>query len=341
MNKIRKSFTVVILLFCGVFLPLSAWDYTGHRIVNRLALAGLPQGFPSFVAAPDASERILFLGGEPDRFRNSPEYTFLHVANTDHYFDIEYLPLHGLDPVKISPFRYDFAVAFAAARTSHPGAIPGLDKQRNRDHTREWPGFLPWAITENYARLSSAFSYLAAYRRYGTPTEIANAEASVIYYMGVLGHYAGDAAQPLHTTKHFNGWTGDNPKAYTTARSFHQLIDGGYIEKSDITAEKMLPRALTARIYSTNVDSEGRPGIFSEAMRFIEHNNDLVEPLYALEKTGAFTNAGNTGAKEFIDARLYAAGEFLSSLWRTAYETAPPDTYLLKHLEQRKTAAGK
>ena len=41
--------------------------------------------------------------------------------------------------------------------------------------------------------------------------------------MGVMGHYVGDGSQPLHTTVHFNGWVGDNPKGYTTKQTFHAV----------------------------------------------------------------------------------------------------------------------
>ena len=62
----------------------------------------------------------------------------------------------------------------------------------------------------------------------GTPQEISNAQANVIYRMGILSHFVGDASQPLHTTKHYNGWVGNNPKQYTTRRSFHSWIDGKF-----------------------------------------------------------------------------------------------------------------
>ena len=41
--------------------------------------------------------------------------------------------------------------------------------------------------------------------------------------MGVMGHYVGDCAQPLHTTKHHNGWVGENPHGYTTWPGLHKV----------------------------------------------------------------------------------------------------------------------
>lgn len=48
--------------------------------------------------------------------------------------------------------------------------------------------------------------------------------------MGVMGHYVGDLTQPLHTTKNYNGWVGENPAGYTTSKGFHAWIDGGFLQ---------------------------------------------------------------------------------------------------------------
>jgi len=50
----------------------------GHRLVNELAVAGLPAEFPAFVRAPANVERIAFLAGEPDRWKNSPDLPLRH-----------------------------------------------------------------------------------------------------------------------------------------------------------------------------------------------------------------------------------------------------------------------
>ena len=82
-----------LVLGLGV-LPgaLPAWDYPGHRMVNQLALASLPAEFPTFVREPANAERIAFLAGEPDRWRNTEDAPLKHANSMDHYFDIEHLP---------------------------------------------------------------------------------------------------------------------------------------------------------------------------------------------------------------------------------------------------------
>lgn len=218
-------------------IPLAAlaWDYEGHRTVNSLALASLPADFPAFVREPANAERIAFLSGEPDRWRNVPDAVMRQSGGswTDHFFDVEQVADAGLDLAKVPSLRYDFAVQFAAGRAAHPGNFPPIDPAKNTDHTREWPGFAPWAITEYYSRLKSAFSYLKTFGESGgTPEEIANAQANILYVMGVMGHYVGDCAQPLHTTVHHNGWVGDNENGYTRWPGLHSWVDGASFQRA-------------------------------------------------------------------------------------------------------------
>jgi hypothetical protein len=73
-----------------------AWDYEGHRTVNQLALASLPTDFPAFVFSPEARERIAFLAGEPDRWRNTPDLALRHINSPDHFIDLEDLEDGGI-----------------------------------------------------------------------------------------------------------------------------------------------------------------------------------------------------------------------------------------------------
>src|SRR5881394_1070355 len=206
-----RTLLIAFVMAGGAAFPACAWDYEGHRIVNQLALASLPTNFPAFVRQAETAERIAFLAGEPDRWRNSISPTFKHAHAPDHFLDIDDLPLHGLTTKTASPFRYDFTAQLKLARDKQPEKFPPIDPTKNTDHSRDLVGFLPWTINECYGKLESAFSYLKTFEQHGgTPAEIANARQNITYIMGVMGHYAGDAAQPLHTTRHFNGWIGAN-----------------------------------------------------------------------------------------------------------------------------------
>jgi hypothetical protein len=321
-----------------------AWDYEGHRVVNELALASLPTNFPAFVRTPEATERIAFLSGEPDRWRNVPDLPLRHSNVPDHYIDLEQLADYGLKPDTLPIFRYDFAGELAVVRQAHPDKFPDpRSLPRNEDHTRELVGLLPWAITENYAKLKSCFAYLKAYEEDGTPEEIANAQANIIYVMGVMGHYVGDASQPLHSTIHHHGWVGDNPQHYTTNYGFHSWIDGGYFRKvggADLKGlqAKVRPAALVAF-----QDHPARPDeMFQAATAFIVEQGKLVEPLYQLEKEGKLTGDGEAGlqGKAFLEAQLLKSAQLLGDIWYSAWQQAPTDRYLKEQLARRKQEAG-
>ena len=323
---------------CVAAPAIRAWDYTGHRIINQLALAGLPPEFPAFVHAPEATERIAFLAGEPDLWRNVPDLPLKQVNSLDHYIDLEQLGFAGLKPEALSPLRYEFALQFAAARAQHPENFPLIDETKNADHTREWPGFLPWAIIENYEKLKSEFAALKTFQQFGgTPAEITNAEADLLYTMGVLGHYVGDGAQPLHTTIHNNGWVGPNPNGYTTWGGFHAWIDGGFIAKAGLTYAELSAQARPAKLLAGAPARDEADPVFAVVMAYLVAQNAQVEPLYQLDKAHKIGADATdlTEGKAFIGEQLLRGGEMLASLWVTAWRNAPADVFLRSQLTRR------
>jgi hypothetical protein len=330
----------VLIGLLGIGAPgVQGWDYEGHRLVNQLALLTLPDDFPPFVRTAEARERIAFLAGEPDRWRNTFDLPLKHCNGPDHFIDLEDLALYRLKPAALTHFRYEFTTQMAVARAANPRNFPPINTTNDLDHTRALIGFLPWTITEYYARLKSAFSYLRAYEEAGTPEEVANARENVIYFMGVLGHFTGDASQPLHTTHHFNGWTGRNPQGYTTNRTFHAWIDGGYLQKTGMFPPAELKDCLRpARSLWTGDPKTPHDDVFPEVMQFIVDQHEQVEPLYELDKRGKLSGEGSRGpeGRALIADQLLKAGQLLGDFWYSAWQQAPPDTYLRSRLAQRK-----
>jgi hypothetical protein len=324
---------------------LIAWDYEGHRAVNLTALSSLPTDYPAFVKAPAARERIAFLSGEPDRWRNVQDLPLKHAGSGDHFIDFEDFEPLGLTPATVSDLRYIFTSQIFAARAAHPERFPAIDPEKNKDRTRELIGYLPWAITESYARLKSGFSYLKAYEENGgTSDEIANAQANIVYLMGVMGHYVGDGSQPLHTTKHYNGWVGENPQGFTVDRKFHSWIDGGFLGKSGgLNLAQLEQQVKPALRLATVTPPTGRDPIFEHAVNYLLAQFALVEPLYALEKAGKLKpeSPESKEGKAFLETQIVTAGHMLGSLWLTAWQEAPPDTYLRGQLLARQAKAAK
>lgn len=343
---LRVPAAVAYVVALGLVLPVpdrcGGWDYDTHRLICQLALGCLPTNFPEFVLTPPAQARIAFLSGEPDRWRNVPDLTLRHFNGPDHYVDTELVQLCGFTPETLPMFRYDFVVELAEARAARPDEFQPINEAKNADRTQQLAGFLPWAITEQFGKVKSGFAYLKAYEAAGTPDEVSNAQQNIIYAMGVLAHYVGDATQPLHTTIHHNGWTGPNPRGYTTNTTFHRWIDGEYFLKVGLPdAAQLQPRLRTARLLIDPSRNGAPDAVFRQVTKFVFDQHRQAEPLYALEKAGKLTGEPPLGleGKAFLEAQLVRAAQMLADLWYTAYATAPMDNYLRSLLEKRRAAA--
>src|SRR5690606_36949284 len=131
--------------------------------------------------------------------------------------------------------------------------------------------------------------------------------ANVIYQMGVLGHYVGDCAQPLHLTIHHNGWVGANPDNHSTSPGLHAWIDGAFPAKAGIPLRGVLPRVTPATAWPMTPSPDGRDPMFNAVLAFITAQHEFVLPLYQLEDSGEFKSSiigtSNIG-KKFIEDRL-------------------------------------
>src|SRR5262249_55216060 len=154
--------------------PGQAWWVKGHASIAEAAAAGLPAEVPAFFRA--GGKQLGHYAGDPDRWKN-PAARHLRAAEApDHFLDLE--DYEGKD---LPPDRYK-----AIALLIKLGPPP------------ERTGMLPYAILENYDRLSCAFYDLRA-----EPDNPA-VRAKCLVHGGVLAHFTGDLAMPLHTTRDYD-----------------------------------------------------------------------------------------------------------------------------------------
>ena len=298
-------------------VPAGAWDAEGHRIVTVLALEALPPSAPAFLRDARTRDAVAFLSNECDRWRGVTTPPMGHENKPDHYIDLDLLPEFGLTAATLPPFRYDYLAAMAIAKKERPDRVSPYDAARDRDKSQEWPGFLPHAIVEHYAKLTGSFRTLRILEAAGaaaTPAEIETARWNAIVHMGHLSHFVGDAAQPLHTTKHFNGWVGPNPNGYTVDKKFHALIDGGVIARHKIGADLVRGRVVAGR----TVEPEAP---FPAVMEHIGRAFAEVEPLYALERAG---DLEREKGRDFVVSRLADGAGFLAALYDAAWTASAP-----------------
>ena len=155
-------------------------------------------------------------------------------------------------------------------------------------------GLQPWEATEVWERLKAA---MREYRNLSAANKDTRAvEQVVIFYAGWLGHYVGDASQPLHATVQYNGWTGPNPNGYTTEHKIHWQFEGPFVG-ANLHGPKCRLKSPPSRLW---MGISSTPTLPTCA---IQH----VEKVYQLEKAGGFVGAGTPESREFTADRLAAA----------------------------------
>lgn len=273
-----------------------AWGSDGHRMINRLAVMTLPNDVPAFLRNGEALDTIEYMGPEPDRWKSRAEEELAAESSPDHYIDLEWADLVGPLP----HHRYDFVRALEKAQAQHPDLTL----------TAEKVGMQPYAAVEVWERLKAA---MREYRRLGAANaDTKPVEMAILFYAGWLGHYVADGSQPLHVSIQFNGWTGADPKGYTTEHKIHGQFESAYvsanIKRSDVA---LLVQAAPAKALTGD--------IFDDYMGYLRHTATLVEKTYQIEKAGGFTDAGTAEAKSFTEERLAAGAIELRDLIYTAW----------------------
>lgn len=324
-DRMRCTLAVLIVLFLAP--PARGWDADGHRIITLLALDAAGDGLPGFLREPDIRERAAWQSGEPDRWRGTRSAWLTHLNNPDHYLDIEDLEPFGLTLESLPPLRYEYLRALAVGRHVHPENwdrpdIPPYDPRQDPAKVNEWPGFLAHAIAENADKLRSAFHTLRILESLAdasTPrrqTQIRQARENAVYALGLLSHFVGDAAQPLHTTRHHHGWVGPNPRGYTTDRGIHAYIDGGVLRLHGLTYAALRDEPVSP----SEIDADGR---WEAILSHLRRAHDGVVPLYELHLSG---DLDREPGRTFIAERLKDAASMLAGIVLLSWQASEPTT---------------
>jgi hypothetical protein len=251
-----------------------AWWLKGHENVAVAGCAGLPDDVPAFFRAGSAT--LAHCSGDPDRWKN-PAALFLRASEApDHYLDLE-----DYQGKELPSDRWK--------------AIALLQELKQKP---EGTGMLPYAIMENYDRLSCAF-----YDYRADPKNPA-IQAKCLVYAGILAHLTGDCAMPLHTTRDYDGRKADGR---VMQKGIHGRIDG-FPEKFGLTAEE-IGRGLKAKALDN---------VWEYVVKQIDESHSQVERCYELDKAGAFAQPTEESRK-FILERCRVGAQFTMDLWYSAW----------------------
>lgn len=291
----RFAVAALVLLMSA---PAFAWGEKGHYITNEAAVMALPNDMPSFFY--QAYSDLVWLGFDPDRWRSGGE-SIEAMNPPDHFLDYEYV--RGL---QLPPDRYAFITLLGRSGTLRRHGI-----------TITTPGFLPWRIAELADTLTIEFRIWRSLPP--NSIERGDCERDIIHLAGILGHFAGDSANPEHTTTNFNGWLDPNPNHYPIDCNAHSRFENDFVSHS-IETKDVAP-LVAAPVLRTDY--------FAAAMDSVRASNAEVERLYTIDRDGGFDTMKpvKPEAKAFASARLAAGAALLRDLWWSAWRnSATPAT---------------
>jgi hypothetical protein len=272
-----------------------AWGEKGHAITTDVASLTLPNDMPRFFY--DGMSTLTYLGDEPDRWRGAGDSIEGENA-PNHFVDWEYVD--GLTPLPRDRYLF-IQLMMTSGRLRRFGLTPSTS------------GFLPWRIAEMTEQLTKEWRLWRATRA-NTP-ERAQAERAILQTAGILGHYAGDASNPLHATFHFNGWAdADNPNGYANDCDVHSRFERDFINRA-ATTEAVVPRVAAAKMIADP---------FVTAIAFVRDSNSRVDALYRLDRDGGFNpwKPLRADAQSFALDRLAAGSALLRDLWWSAWRNS-------------------
>jgi hypothetical protein len=285
--------TILALLLISFSVPAFAWGEKGHYLSNEAATFGLPTDMPIFFYK--AYPELIFLAYDPDRWRGAGES--LDAANPpDHFLDYEYV-----SHLDIPPDRYKFVALLGTSGTMRRYGISNAA-----------PGFLPWKIAEMSELLTNEFRQWRFAPAGSREREFI--ERDIIHIAGILGHFAGDAANPHHATFNYNGWVLPNPNHYPNDCETHERFETRFVSHA-IVLEDVTPRLALPAL---------RSDYFKAAVEFIRGSNVLVETIYRIDRDGGFDvfRPVSPEAKAFTADRLAAGASFVRDLWWSAWKNS-------------------
>lgn len=298
-----------IFALAAIVLLTGGWGARGHQSANRAAVRNLPADGPVFLK--EYEDWIAKTGPVPDSWR----------GNGEPYSKIFEDPNHGW-------FKEQFAFMTAIPRSRYEFVLRLYDEYlriREKEPDRaaltnvRWTGTLPYAAMENYDRMKSS---MRAYRTLSANTSTESQRDAkylaqdIAFYMGWLGHYTADGAQPLHDTIHHDGWQGPNPKQYTTEPRVHGRFESAFVDLIQLTEADLSPLIDRPKQLADP---------FSAILAHLDDAASHVEEVYVLDKSGALADKNNEQAAHLVRTQLAKAAALLRDLTYTAWlESAKP-----------------
>ncbi|MGC1191051.1 MAG: zinc dependent phospholipase C family protein [Candidatus Binatus sp.] len=262
MRRPLRGFALATLMILFACAPAFAWDSVTHREITYLAIRALPPSPLKDLFLRNARQ-LQYFAVQPDviRVKYGDESEKIR-----HYIDLE---IYGSDP-------FEALVPDRAAMVKRFGE-PTLLRS----------GTLPWTIVDFSDGFEQEWSR-------GDCHEL-------LRLAGFLAHYVGDASQPLHTTKHYDGYEGD--------RGVHARVE----RTVDIDI-RQVSSAAEPQIHLIEIDSVWQTAI-AEIRDSNSHIQELLQDDRAARQSSDYNAALMSRAQPMIAGQIARAASVLASIW--------------------------
>jgi hypothetical protein len=268
----------LLALLAGAPADACAWGPRGHALVTRAAVRAAPS-LPAWFR--DAEAALVELSIAPDRQRAlHDDFPALGARAAEHYFELD---VWGAAPLPADRWAY---LRELGRRRLEPDDV----------------GCLPWALLEEYGVLVGAFRDAGAGRPGGREQALAAA--------GTIAHLAGDAAVPLHATRHHDGWVGDNPHGFRRRRGVHRWFESDMVTTSD-------PRRLAIPAAGVGASRDVR----AELVAVLRESLAAVPAVYEAELRAQRERDPEPG-RALARRRAAAGATLLAGVWQAAWEAS-------------------
>lgn len=258
---------MMIALLQFAAVPAHAWDSRTHMLIARLAIGALS---PSPLAqALTANQPLIERDAVAPDFELKRRYG--HAEAIHHYIDLE-----DFGPNPFTELNPDLAIM----------------QRRYGAQTLDRSGTLPWTIEGTAAGVQQAWR--------------ARDCSKMLELSGYLAHYVGDASQPLHSTRYYDGYPGD--------AGVHSRLESAVDHEVPEVAETARPQ-----IHLTKIDS-----VWTTTIAEIKDANALIPQVIRSDRavraeTGSdwksYDNALMRREGTMIARQIAAASSVLASIW--------------------------
>jgi hypothetical protein len=272
------SGTAILFLLLTHAQVTWAWGKRGHQIVASTAA------------------RILKDNAQLD-FLNNHQFDLAYYANVP---DIIWKSDKKIKDYEWSMHFLDWDETFNkkfATPLSLPVSYEAFRKKWDSDYNRQKIGALPWRVADLISRIEKLVK--------SPPQDF---QLQLLIHMGILSHYIGDTAQPLHLTPNYDG-------QLTQQNGIHEYIDNHVLNDLDLTVDSEVYQALQSR---WKADAKLRPHdpnlIFRELM---QDSLGKVDEILRLDKKLDRKKIAEykKAMKPLIVSRLVAGAYTTAKIW--------------------------